>query len=738
METAPSLKMKKRMYRVLLVVCIFFIGLILRLAYIQIIKSPEYSALALEQQTGDSPIAAARGSILDRNGQPLAVSVSSEVISVTPAQIKACVDSGAATYDQIAQGLADALSLNKDDVMAKLTKSSSFEYIKRQVNKTDADKVRSFISANNITGIAINEDISRYYPNGAFLSQVLGFVGVDNQGLDGIESVMDKQLKGTSGRVITAKTANGVALPFDYQQMVEPEDGDNVVLTIDETIQHITENYLQEAYVENKVANGACAIVMDIKTGEILAMATEPNYDPNNYQQLPADQQAAINALPADQQAQATATALDQIRRNKAIVDSYEPGSTFKIFTASMALEENVVSLDDQFYCTGSIQAAGVTIRCWKAGGHGAETFLQGIENSCNPVFVQVGERIGIDNFYKYMQGFGLTTKTGIELPGETSGIFHSKNNFKEINLVTSAFGQSFQVTPIQMITGISGIANNGTLMKPHIIKGLQDANGNTIKTTEPQVVRQIISADTSSTIRMALEKVVSDGTGSNAYVSGYRIAGKTGTSEKLPRGSGKYIASFCGFAPANDPQVACIVILDTPTGGQYYGGVIAAPVVGKILGDTLQYLNVEPQYTAQELATMEAQVPNVQNQSLDAAKSAITTAGFKYKVIGSGNTITKQVPIGDSRVNINSIITIYTDGQTQSQMVKVPDVKGMSVSQATAAMTNAGLNIKLTGAGGTSASGISTAYSQSIAAGTQIEAGTIVSVEFRAPEVDE
>jgi len=721
-----------------MVFCIFFIGLALRLAWLQIVKSPEYSALALEQQTRDNPIAAARGSILDRNGQPLAVSVSSEVISVTPAQIKACVDKGGVTYDQIAQGLADALSLNKDDVMAKLTKTSSFEYIKRQVNKTDADKVRAFITNNSITGVAINEDISRYYPYGAFLSQVLGFVGIDNQGLEGIEAVEDKQLRGTNGRVITAKTANGMALPFDYEQMVQPEDGDNVVLTIDESIQHFAENYLQEAYTENKVANGACAIVMDIKTGDILAMATEPNYDPNNYQQLPAAQQAAVNALPAGQQAQATADALAQIRRNKAIVDSYEPGSTFKIFTASMALEENVVTLNDQFYCSGSIQAAGVTIRCWKAGGHGAETFLQGVENSCNPVFIAVGQRVGLEKFYTYMQGFGLTSKTGIELPGETSGIFHQKSQFKEINLVTSAFGQSFQVTPLQMITGISAVANNGTLMKPHIIKGLQDQNGNMVKTTQPEVQRQIISADTSSTLRMVLEKVVSEGTGSNAYVSGYRVAGKTGTSEKLPRGSGKYIASFCGFAPADDPQVACIVILDTPTGGQYYGGVIAAPVVGKILGDTLSYLNVEPQYTQQELETMEAQVPNVTGQSLAAAESAITSAKFKYKVIGSGTKIIKQVPSGGSRVNRSSIITIYTDGQTAAKMVTVPDVKGMTVSQATAALNNAGLNIKLTGAGGTASAGISVAYTQSVTAGTQIEEGTIVSVEFRAPEVDE
>ena len=434
-----------------------------------------------------------------------------------------------------------------------------------------------------------------------------------------------------------------------------------------------------------------------------------------------------------------TSETLSKLRRNKAVVDSYEPGSVFKVFTASMGLEENVVKPDDRFFCGGSINVADRNIRCWKAGGHGSQSFLEGIINSCNPVFIGVGQRVGLTKFFTYFKGFGLTSKTGIELSGETSGIFHKQSNFKEIDLATSSFGQGFQVTPLQMITGISAIANNGQMMKPHIIKGLQDKDGNAIKTIQPEVVRQVVSAATSATIRTALEKVVSEGTGSNAYVSGYRIAGKTGTSEKIPRGSGKYISSFCGFAPADDPQVACIVMLDEPSAGAYYGGVIAAPVVGKILGDTLSYLNIEPQYTEFELETMAQAVPDVKGSSVDGAIRTLTASKFKYKIIGTGTEVIDQFPRGGSKVNLNSTITLYTKGETGKKTTKVPNVSKLTVAEASAAMANAGLNIKITGAGSTqSARGSSICFSQSVAPDTEVEIGSIITCEFRNLDVHE
>lgn len=741
MDTAPPLKLKKRMYAMLIIFCVLFLLLILRLMWLQIIMAPQYSAMALEQQTRDNPITPARGSILDRNGTALAVSVSSEVVSVTPSQIKNDVAKGRSSLDEIADKLAECLSLNRDDVYSRITKDIAFQYIKRKIDKAEADAVRAFITEKKLTGIQINQDIKRYYPYGQFLSQVLGFVGIDNQGLEGIEAIMDNELKGTSGRVITAKSAKGIEMPFEYEQMVEPEDGATVVLTIDETIQHFVENHLETAYTENRLREGAAAIVMDVKTGEILSMATVPNYDPNSYLSVP-DNLASIfglnNLSDEDKKTKASAT-LSKLRRNKAVVDSYEPGSVFKVFTAAMGLEENVVKAEDRFYCGGSINVADRNIRCWKAGGHGSQNFLEGIEHSCNPVFITVGQRVGLSKFFTYFKGFGLTSKTGIELSGETSGIFHKQSNFKEIDLATSSFGQSFQVTPLQMIVGISAIANNGQMMKPHLIKGLQDKDGNAIKTNQPEVVRQVVSASTSAFLRNALEKVVSEGTGSNAYVSGFRIAGKTGTSEKTPRGSGKYIASFCGFAPADDPQVAVIVMLDEPSAGAYYGGVIAAPVVGKILGDTLSYLNIEPQYSEFELETMAATVPDVKGSSVDGAVRTLTASKFKYKIIGSGTEVISQFPLGGSKVNLSSTITLYTTGESSKRTAKVPDVSKMTVTQATQAMAAAGLNIKITGAGSTqSARGSSICFSQSIAPGQEVEIGTVITCDFRTLDVQE
>ncbi|MDR0930581.1 MAG: PASTA domain-containing protein [Clostridiales bacterium] len=709
--------------------------------WIQIVKGSFYSEQALEQQTRDRLITSNRGTIYDTNGKALAVSASVEAVSASPKVLKDLIeDNKDLSIEQIAKGLSDILELDYDSTVAKLNQSASYVILKRKVEKEPADRVRQYISDNEIEGIYLDEDSKRYYPFGDFASQVIGFVGTDNQGLEGIEAVMDDELNGTSGRVISAKSASGSDMPFDYEKMIDPQDGLDVVLTIDEGVQQFVEKHLETAIVENKLAQGAAAVVMNVKTGEILAMATKPSFDLNAPMTITDDSVLqAVEALPEEEKVQAKSTYLSKLWRNKAVVDTYEPGSVFKIFVAAMGLESNVVHLADQFYCKGVVNVAGTNIKCWKAGGHAAETFVDGIKNSCNPVFMEVGARLGPKTFYDYYRGFGFMNKTGIELSGEAVGPFHALKNLNAVELATCSFGQSFQVTPLQMVTGIAAIANDGKLMKPHIVKELKDSQGNIVETIEPTVVRQIISKETSDTVCDLLEKVVSEGTGSNAYVSGYRVAGKTGTSEKFEtvngktvRANGKYIASFGAFAPADDPEIACIVILDEPTGGSYFGGVIAGPVMGRLMADVLPYLNIEPQYTPEELAQLENPVPDVVGMKLDNAKNTLIGKQFTCKVIGDGGEVLSQIPTAGTRVNANSVITLYTSNNGGASMVEVPSVTNLSVAEATRIITNAGLNIKVTGAGATAKTASSTAFTQSPAAGAKLEAGSIVTVEFR------
>lgn len=733
--------MKKRLFRVHQIFCILFAILILRTAFIQIVQGSWLQRQAVEQQTRDRMITPARGSILDRNGRPLAVSVSSEIVNVTPNMIaqNATRRTNPIAAEFIAENLAEILDMDEEDVLERLTRSAADVVIKRRVDRREADAVRAFIAEHRIRGVHLAADIRRHYPNNNLASHVIGFVGTDIQGLEGIENIMDAELRGTRGRVVRATDTRGLDMPFGYERLVEPEDGLSVVLTIDERIQQFAERHLEEAYIENRLGAGASTIVMDVRTGEILAMATMPNFNLNDPMTL-ADERilAEIEELPEEERPARRTAELQRLWRNKAVVDSYEPGSTFKIFTAAMGLEENVVTLNDNFFCGGSMRVADHDIRCWRPGGHGSLDFTRGMTSSCNPMFMIIGARLGLSTFYDYFRGFGFTQTTGIELRGETRGIFHRRNDFKDIDLAISSFGQSFTVTPLQIITSVAAVANDGNMMRPRIIKALQDREGNVVEEFEPEVIRNIVSRETSAALRNVLERTVSEGTGSNAYVSGFRVAGKTGTSEKLPRGNGKYIASFVGFAPADNPVLAVIVILDEPNAGVFYGGVIAAPVAGRILGDSLAYLGIEPQFTAFELETRETAVPDVRGMSIAQARSAIEASGrLGVRVVGSGSEVVSQIPIAGARVNANSIVTINTGGATAA--VVVPDVRRMTVAQATAALTNVGLNIRITGAGATQhAVGNAIAFTQSEAAGTLVDSGTVISVEFRTLEVNE
>ena len=528
-------------------------------------------------------------------------------------------------------------------------------------------------------------------------------------------------------------------MPFKYEKFVDPQDGLNVVLTIDETIQRFAKKHLETALIENKLQNGAACIVLDPKTGEILAMTTKPDYDLNNpfYLQNEAIKRE-VELLPGEERAKRKEEELRKMWRNKAVVDSYEPGSTFKIFTAAMALEERAVSLSDMFFCGGSKKVANYNIRCWKAGGHGSQTFVDGVKNSCNPVFIEVGSRVGEQKFMEYFSGLGFTQKTGIELPGEAYGIFHDKVNFNEVELATSSFGQSFQITPLQMIAGVGAVCNGGRLMRPHLVKQLTDSNGNVVVEYESEMIRQVISSETSKTLCGILEQVVSGGTGSGAYIKGFRVAGKTGTSEKIPRGNGKYIASFAGFAPADDPQVVCLVILDEPSAGLYYGGQIATPVVRNILEDTLNYLGIEPAYTPEEKATLETTVPNVTGKPLNEAKNIITNSNLKVKIEGGGDKVLSQIPKGGIKVNQQSTITLYTEQNQTVTKTVVPNVLQKSVVQASDTLSRSNLNIKIIGAGSTPASGEVVSYKQDPPPGASVDVGTIVTVEFRRIEAGE
>ena len=727
----PKRKLRIKILSVFIAFATLLSLLGVRLVFLQIVDGQKLQKEAVEQQTRDNEVASKRGTIYDRNQKPLAQSSTVETVTANPNEIrKAKKDANA-----IAAQLAATLDMEAADIEKLLAKETNHVTIKRKIDTELATKVREL----DLTGVYLQEDAKRYYPYGNFASHILGFTGTDNQGLGGIEMVYDKQLKGVPGRVISLKNALDTDMPYKQEKHIDPENGTNVVLTIDEVIQHFAEKHLETAYQEEKVQQGASAIVMDVKTGEILAMATKPDFDLNNpFELVDEAEQQRINAIQDEEErTKEKSLALQKMWRNKAVVDSYEPGSCFKIITASTALEEGVVTVDTPFFCPGYKQVENRRIKCSKTDGHGAQTFKDGVKNSCNPVFIEVGQKIGADTFRKYYKAFGFMDTTGFDLPGEAKGVFYPENGFGIVELSTTAFGQGPKVTPLQLISAVSAVANGGNLMKPYLVKQLIDDDGNIVKTTEPTVVRQVISKETSDTVRMLLENAVTNGSGQNAYIKGYRVAGKTGTSEKIPRGNGKYIASFVGFAPANDPKVACLVMLDEPSNGEYYGGRIAAPVVGKIMEDTLRYLKVEPQYTEEEKENMDVYVPDVKGLAKDKAIKDITAENLKYTVVGNGDTVKDQMPKVGATLSANSTVILYTE-DTQGQTVTVPDVSNLSLTEVQARLAEHKLNLNVTSAGATGSTSKRTiAIRQDPPEGTQVEAGSVVRVEFRFLDVD-
>lgn len=711
------------------VVCFAIIAV--RLFYLQVIKYDEYQQRAISQQTRDKVIEASRGTIYDRNLKPLAISAGTEMVTLEAVKIDS-EEEGLL----IAKNLSEILELDYDSVLEKVQAKGTYAVVKKNVEKDVADKVREFVKENKLDSIYMVDDTTRYYPYGSFLSHTLGFVGSDNQGLYGLEAYYEETLSGVDGRVVKATNAKGGEMPFEYEMYYDAEDGHSLVLTIDEVIQHYLEKNLEMAYADNKVAEHVTGIIMDVNTGAILGMANKPDFDLNDPFTIVDQTKLAKLETIEDEEARkkARSDALTTQWLNSAVTYAYYPGSTFKIITASSALEENVVTVDTGFYCPGYRQVHDRRIGCWKHAGHGQQNLVGALKNSCNPAFMEIGSRLGKSNFYKYFEAFGLKEKTGIDLPGEMSGNIWAYDDMNDVDLAVASFGQNFEITPLQMITAVSAVANGGNLVRPHLVERIIDSDGNTVSTTDTEVVRQVISKETSDLMCDMLEQVVSDGTGKNAYVVGYRVAGKTGTTEKIAKQiqTGRddlRVSSFIAFAPADDPQIAVLVLLDEPTVQPVTGGVTVAPVIRRIMEDVLPYLEIEPIYTEAEEKKMDTTVPNLTGMTKNQAEQTARAAGLTVRVVGSGGTVTGQIPAYSSSVSRSSQIVIYMGEETPQNTVIVPDLTGLGVSAVRSRLNQLGLYYKSSGT--EYATGNIVARRQDIQPGAEVPAGTVVSVEF-------
>lgn len=581
---------KKRILFMLTIFLLIFLFLLFRVFYIQTFKGEEYQKMAYEQQTRDRLISANRGEILDRNNKIIATNESVYSISVVYSQVK--------EPEKVANILAKKLNLNYDDVLKKVTKKVALERIKSKVPKDVADEIRHL----KLDGVMIDEDLKRFYPNNNMASQVIGFVGKDNQGITGLEAKYDKYLKGKKGKIMSETDSKGIEINNSKQERIAPKNGFTLVTSLDINIQKYAEQTL-EKILNVKNAKRGSIILLNPQNGEIYAMANKPDFNLNepftiNDEILKSNWQNLNEKSKND--------ALNKMWRNFSINDTYEPGSTFKIITSAMGLEEGIITPNSPFSCSGGKEVGGRYIKCWRSPrSHGLQTFTQGVQNSCNPVFMEIGEKVGAKKFYEYMQKFGFNEKTGVDLPGEAVGIMHKLKNVGPVELATMSFGQSFQITPLQLMRAISSVVNGGRLITPHFATHLLDKDKNIIKTFEFNNDNIVVSEKTSDEMKKILESVVAEGTGNKAYISGFRIGGKTATSEKLPRRSGKYIASFCAFAPSENPIVLALVLIDEPQ-GVYYGGQVAGPVMKELLENVLPYLNVEIKYNEKELKMLE------------------------------------------------------------------------------------------------------------------------------------
>lgn len=733
-EKGPAQRLRQRTaILILLILVLGFGAAVLRLTYLTTVQSSELQESAVDLQLADTTVSAKRGTIYDANGNVLAESASVWQVVMSPVNFKNDKQRQAA-----AKGLSEIFDLEYNDVLDDTKQQSHYVVVKRRIESDEREKVLELIDTlkkdYSCSGvIQLLDDYKRYYPKNSLASSVIGFTGSDDQGLEGIEYEYDSYLSGTPGRIITAQNARGTDMPFRYEQNVESEDGNNVYLTIDETIQSICEKYMQKGVEDNNVLNKGVCIAMDVNTGAILAMVTTDGYDLNNPYELSAKDKKKIKSTAKSKQAEAESAALSNMWRNKAVADTYMPGSVFKMCVASAALEENLVNEKTSFTCTGSIEVEGETIHCSNISGHGTQNFVEVISNSCNPAFIQIGQMLGASKFRQYYQGFGFSDKTGIDLPGEAEDSFWKEGKMGGVDLAVASFGQNFSITPIQMITACAAVSNGGYVVQPHVVSKITDSKGNVIKTVDKKVKRQVISDDTSKKMNEYLEYNTERQGAAAGYISGYKVAGKTGTTEK--RGVTKfessfsedYISSFCGYAPADDPQIAMLVFFDTPDGDAYYGSQVSSPVFINIMSEVLPYLDVKTSYTDEELGYVDASAGDYTGVSVDEAKTAVEADGFTATVKGNGSTVISQIPTVSSGLQKGGSIVLYTDSDSQSETVSVPSLIGLSPDEVNDVASAYGLNVSFSGA--TTSSG--TSSSQNIEAGTSVSPGTVITVSF-------
>ncbi len=733
-EKGPAQRLRQRTaILILLILVLGFGAAVLRLTYLTTIQSSELQESAVDLQLADTTVSAKRGTIYDANGNVLAESASVWQVVMSPVNFKNDKQRQAA-----AKGLSEIFDLEYNDVLDDTKQQSHYVVVKRRIESDEREKVLQLIDTlkkdYNCSGvIQLLDDYKRYYPKNSLASSVIGFTGSDDQGLEGIEYEYDSYLSGTPGRIITAQNARGTDMPFRYEQNVESEDGNNVYLTIDETIQSICEKYMQKGVEDNNVLNKGVCIAMDVNTGAILAMVTTDGYDLNNPYELSAKDKKKIKSTAKSKQAEAESAALSNMWRNKAVADTYMPGSVFKMCVASAALEENLVNEKTSFTCTGSISVEGETIHCSNISGHGTQNFVEVISNSCNPAFIQIGQMLGAGKFRQYYQGFGFSDKTGIDLPGEAEDSFWKEGKMGGVDLAVASFGQNFKITPIQMITACAAVSNGGYVVQPHVVSKITDSKGNVIKTVDKKIKRQVISDDTSKKMNEYLEYNTERQGAAAGYISGYKVAGKTGTSEKKDitkvesSFSEDYISSFCGYAPADDPQIAMLVFFDTPDGDAYYGSQVSSPVFINIMSEVLPYLDVKTSYTDEELGYVDASAGDYTGVSVDEAKTAVEADGFTATVKGNGSTVISQIPTVSSGLQKGGSIVLYTDSDSQSETVSVPSLIGLSPDEVNNVASDYGLNVSFSGA--TTSSG--TSSSQNIEAGTSVSPGTVITVSF-------
>ncbi len=709
-----------------------FIVLFFKLYSLQITRHEELQSKAVSQQTRSSVVTANRGTIYDASGNILAISSTAETIFLSPKEINDALNDEenpvAWTKEILAGALAKILDISEEGILKKMARSDSmYEVLKYRVDEDIADQVRQYINDNKVKGVFLTTDAKRYYPYSDLAAQVIGFVGVDYTGLFGLEAEYDKELQGQSGLVVTAKANGQNDLLYEYSQYFDPENGDELQVTLEATVQYYLEKGMKDMCDAFSPANGATGIVMDVRNGGILAMASFPNYDLNDFTTVTDKtllEQMARGEL--DEKG-----AQQKQWRNKALNDTYEPGSTFKILTLSAALEEGLIDKTTSVNCSGAVNISGHTIHCSNKAGHGLQTLQQTVGNSCNPAFISYGLKLGTEKFYQYMRSFGIMSPTGVDLGGEATGVFAADANFTQLDLACYAFGQNFTVTPLALITAQAACVNGGYLYTPHFAQQITDSNGNVIWQHDDTPVRQVISEETSATVRECLEYVVASGTGKNGQVAGYRIGGKTGTADKGQ--SGDVVVSFLCFAPADDPQIMMLITMDTPsrsTGTYVSGGNMVAPYSSAIMSEILPYLGIEPSYSAEELMGVDTTVPNVIGMTVQEAKDRMKERGFTCKIEGDGEKITDQTPVGGAIIPGKSTVVLYAGAEKPDKMCTVPSLVGRTASEANTAATNAGLLIRFTGTT-SSESNTVLVFSQELEAGTEVPAGTVITVRL-------